>query len=149
MRRTLVILATAVAAVVAAGTAGGAGGGPATLLLGGHGALAPDGTVRYVALTTGRKTVVSVVRVRGGQVVRWRLLKGYFGIPVIGLDGTTDGVSGDGRTLVLATPTGGDSTSFAVLDTRNLALRRIELRGPWSFDAISPNGSTLFLVEYL
>jgi len=34
---------------------------------------APDGKVRYVALTTGRQTILSVVRSRGGQVVRWRV----------------------------------------------------------------------------
>lgn len=148
MRRALLVLTVVLATVGSAG-AHAAGGGPASVLLGGQGVRAPDGKVRYVALTTGRQTVVSVVRVRGGQVVRWRLLRGYFGVPVVGLDGTTEGVSRDGRMLVLATPMGGVTTQFAVIDTRTLRLRRIELRGLWSYDAVSPDASTLFLVEYL
>jgi hypothetical protein len=147
MRRALLL--GLIAALVAVGGAGADGGAPTYVLLGGKGVLSPDGSVRYVALTTGRQTVVSVVRVRGGQVVRWRLVPGYFGVPVVALDGTTAGISEDGRTLVLADAPGGRMTDFAVIDTRTLRLRRVELRGSWSYDAISPDGSTLFLVEYL
>lgn len=154
MKQALTIL---VAFVVAAAGAAGAsrdGGGPATTLVGGKGVLAPDGKVRYVALTTGRQTIVSVVRARGGQVLRWRIVRGYVGVPVVGLDGTTEGVSRNGRTLVLAgTPevsAGGQiRTRFAVLDTRTLRIRQLELPGSWSYDALSPDASTLFLVEYL
>lgn len=119
------------------------------MLVGGKGVVAPDGNVRYVALTTGRQTIVSAVRVRGGQVVRWRLVRGYFGIPVVTLDGRTEGISRDGGTLALAAVPGGSSTEFAVIDTKSLELRRIRLPGSWSYDAISPDGSELFLVEYL
>jgi hypothetical protein len=87
------------------------------------------------------------VRVRGGRIDSWRQFPGYFGVPVIAVDGTTAGVSRDGRTLVLATPSG-PATSFAVLDTRTWKLRRVALRGPWSYDAISPDGGVLYLVQY-
>jgi hypothetical protein len=123
-------------------------GGPVTVLTGGQGVVAPDGKVRYIALTTGRQTIVSFVRLPSGQVHQWRQLPGYFGVPVIALDGTTDGVSGDGRTLVLASPTGGDITQFAVIDTKTLKLRRMTFRGLWSYDAISPDGSVLYLIQY-
>lgn len=155
MKRIPVLsIVLAVAFTVAAASAAGDGGGPASILIGGQGVLAPDGKLRYVALTTGRQTMVSVVRVRGGQVIRWRLVRGYVGVPVVGLDGTTDGISSDGRVLVLAaTPSvsqsGTASTRFAVIDTRTLRLRTIELPGRWSYDAMSPDGATLFLVEYL
>jgi hypothetical protein len=148
--KKLVVLAIA---VIAASSAAGAaaqkgGGGPLSVLLGGQGVASPDGKVRYVALTTGLQTIVSVVRVRGGQIDRWRLLPGYFGVPVISLDGATAGVSHDGEKLVLATSPGGTTTEFAVIDTRTLKLRRIPLRGLWSFDAIAPDASTLYLVQY-
>jgi hypothetical protein len=123
-------------------------GGPITVLTGGQGVVAPDGKVRYIALTTGRQTIVSFVQLPGGQVDRWRQLPGYFGVPVIALDGTTDGVSGDGRTLVLATPSGGVTTQFALIDTKTMKLRRVTLRGTWSYDAISPDGSILYLIQY-
>jgi hypothetical protein len=142
------VAALALAAVVTGGSASASGGGPTSVLLGGKGVTSPDGKTRYVALTTGRHTIVSAVRVDGGRVVRWRQLRGYFGVPVVTVTETTDGVSRDGRTLVLATPAGGRVTEFALLDTRTWKLRRVTLRGSWSYDAISPDGRTLYLVQY-
>jgi hypothetical protein len=43
-----------------------------------------------------------------------------------------------------------ERTTFAVVDTRTLRVRRtIALRGDFSFDAISPNGRVMYLIEYL
>jgi hypothetical protein len=146
---TFLVIALALVAAVPAGGAAADGGGLATVLVGGQGVRAPDGKVRYVALTTGRQTILSVVRSRGGQVVRWRVIPGYFGVPLVAVDGTTDGVSRDGRFLVLATlPGGSRSTQFALIETKTLRLERITLPGSWSFDAISPDATTLYLVEY-
>ena len=148
IRSLFLILAITVLSAVGAAGADAQKGGPVTVLTGGKGVVAPDGKVRYVTLTTGRQTIVSFVQLPSGQVLQWRQLPGYFGVPVIALDGTTDGVSRDGRSLVLATPSGGITTQFAVIDTRTLKLRRITLRGTWSYDAISPDGSSLYLVQY-
>lgn len=151
MKSILVAISVVLVAAFAVPASGaGAGGGPITIMFGGAGVRSPDGKLRYVALTTSRQTIVSVVRVRGGQVLRSRLLRGYLGVPVVGSDGTTEGVSADGRTLVLAsTPGISRSTQFAVVETKSLRLRRIALRGSWSYDALSPDGKTLYLVEYL
>jgi len=150
MRSRSIVLALALVVLSAFGAAGAHAqkGGPVTILTGGQGVVAPDGKVRYVTLTTGRQTIVSFVQLPSGQVLQWRQLPGYFGVPVIALDGTTDGVSRDGRTLVLATPSGGVTTQFALIDTRTLKLRRVTLRGTWSYDAISPDGSFLYLIQY-
>lgn len=148
MRRALLVLTITALTVVGASGAGAAGGGPVTVLLGGKGIVAPDGKTRYVALTTGRQTILSIVRVRGGNVVGWRMMPGYFGVPIVAIDGTTDGISRDGRKIVLATPTGGKTTQFALIDTKTLRRQRITLRGSWSFDAISPDATTIFLVQY-
>lgn len=148
MKKLLVLVVFAAFASVGAAGADAQKGGPVTVLTGGQGVVAPDGKTRYVTLTTGRDTIVSFVRLPSGQVHQWRQLPGYFGVPVIALDGTTDGISADGRTLVLATPAGGVSTQFALIDTRTLRLRRVTLPGVWSYDAISPDGSLLYLVEY-
>lgn len=151
MKTTFAFLVTALAlvAVLPAGGAVSDGGGVATVVLGGEGVRAPDGKVRYVALSTGRQTILSVVRSRGGQVARWRVIPGNFGVPLVAVDGTTDGVSRDGRILVLATlPGESRSTQFALVETKTLSLKRITLPGSWSFDAISPDATTLYLVEY-
>jgi hypothetical protein len=153
MKKLLVLVIVALAASTSAG-ADAQKGGPATVLNGGRGVVSPNGKVRYVALTTGQHTIVSFVRVPGGHVTGWRQLRGTFGVPQVALDGTTDGISRDGRTLVLATPAGagtpsGDvTTQFALLDTRTLRLRRLTFPGVWSYDAISPDGTVLYLIEY-
>jgi hypothetical protein len=150
--KKLLVLAIAVSAAVVTGRAAGEpvdapSKGVTTVLLGGRGVLAPNGKTRYVSLTTGRQTIVSFVELPSGQVNRWRQVPGYFGVPVIGLDGTTDGVSRNGRKLVLV-ETYADRTRFAMIDTKTMRLRMIELKGSWSYDAISPDGSVLYLIQY-
>ncbi len=148
MKISIALLATVLAAaLVGAAGADAQKGGPAQVLLGGQGVVSPDGKIRYVAVATGRQTIVSFVQVPGGKIFRWRQLPGTFGVALIALDGTTDGVSRDGRTLVLASPAGRE-TQFALVDTRTLRLRRMTLQGAWSYDAISPDGSLLYLIQY-
>ena len=154
MKKLLVLVIAAALAAAGAAGADAQKGGPSTVLNGGRGVVAPNGKIRYVALTTGQHTIVSFTRIPGGKVLNWRQLRGYFGIPQVSLDGTTDGVSRDGRTLVLATPAGAGTpagnatTQFALIDTKTLKLRRVTLPGIWSYDAISPDGSVFYLVEY-
>lgn len=147
------LLVVVAAAFAAATSADAQKGGPVTTLVGGQGVLAPSGKVRYVALPAERHTILSVIRVKGGQMVRWLVVRGFVGVPEVAEDGTTDGVSRDGRVLVLAgTPEGRPNdrvvTSFAVVDTALLRSRRVTLPGTWAYDAISPDGSILYLIEY-
>jgi MYXO-CTERM domain-containing protein len=108
---------------------------------------------RYVSLPAGRDTLVAAVSQDGGQVRRSRLLDGRFTVPAVAYDGSPGGLSADGRTLVLINPRKGfprRETTLAVLDTRRLRARDvIRLKGDFSFDAISPNGRLLYLVQYL
>ena len=152
---TALIAIFAVLAAIAAG-AGGANGSPYSpgLDYGWEGVRAPSGDVRYVTLGTPRSTVVAAIAVRGGRVVRSRALRDFYGVPLVAYDGTTAGPSGDGRTLVVASygPLPGTAGTTRFLSMRAKTLRphrRIELRGSWSFDAISPDGSKLYLVEHI
>jgi len=149
------VIALALAAAVAAGGAG-ANGSPYSpgLVYGWDGVLASNGAVRFVTLSTARSTIAAAVRVRGGRVLRSRALRGFYGVPLVAYDGTSGGLSGDGKSLVLASygPVPGTAgvTRFVVLNTRTLRMRRlVELSGSWSFDVISPDGSLLYLVEHL
>jgi hypothetical protein len=116
------------------------------------GVTAPAGSARYVTIPAGRQTVVAAVRRDGGRVIRSRLLTGTFTIPAVAYDGSAGGLSADGRTLVLITP----RTRFPRTRTTLLALRTpglsesapIRLRGDFSFDAISPQGRLMYLIEY-
>jgi hypothetical protein len=134
---------------------------------------APDGVTaagspyRYVALTPGAKparTVVERLTVDGGEVDRWWHLAGAFFVPAVAYDRSGSGLSADGRTLVLAgmprryPP---KTSEFAIVrtdlflrhprrpgqDRPEHAIRRIELPGMYSFDAISPDGSRIYLIH--
>jgi len=156
MRLTLALAAliALVTAVTAAGAKGD--GSPYTpgLVQGASGVVAPNGALRFVTLATPRSTVVAAIGVRSGWVVRSNVLRGFYGVPIVAWDGSTGGVSGDGRTLVLASygPLPGDAgvTPFVVLRAKTLRkARTFKLPGSWAYDAISPDGSTVYLIEYL
>lgn len=125
---------------------------------------------RYVAIspgTPGKVTVISRIEQQGGRVSRWWYLPGSYYVPAIAYDGSGGGLSADGRWLVLqrtpSPPLPPSTTRFLVLDTqRSLTYRGaghlprsrhlfsfIDLPGDFSFDAISPDGSTIYLIHHL
>lgn len=139
------------AAAIAVAASGALADGSAYLagVQGWDGVVARDRFVRYVALPSGRRTVLAEVRVEGGRVVQFRSFAGSYGVPQVAFDGTTEGLSRDGRTLVLS-PTGvGRASRFAVVDPQRFRLRAtFRLRGTFSFDALSPGARTLYLIEH-
>ena len=157
MKTTLALLVT-LFAVVAAATASGAGGNGSPfspgLDWGSNGVLAERAGLRYVTLSTENATIVAAIRTRGGRIARMRYVRGNFGIPLVAYDGTTGGLSGDGKRLVLGSygPPPGTSgiTRFAVLDAKSLRLlKMIRLDGSFSFDAVAPDGSTLYVTQHV
>ncbi len=145
MRRALVLLTIlgAWAAVAAA-----SGGGPSPGLDFGNGIAA--GNLRYSALSDGRTTVLESVVIGTGRVKGVTYFKGSWGIPLVTFGGDTGGLSRDGQNLVLATWPGFSSTRFLLVDAHTFQIRgRVRLPGSWSFDAISPDGSLMYLIHYL
>jgi hypothetical protein len=135
-----------------AGTAVAAKGGPTPgVVTGWDGALDASSAVRYVALPAGRTTAVAAVRTSDGRVLRYGTIRGAFGVPLVAFDGTTEGISRDGKTLVLADLGARQAeTSFAVLRTTTMRLKQaITLPGRWSYDALSPDGRMLYAIQYL
>jgi uncharacterized membrane protein len=115
-------------------------GGPATIA---------GNSGRYMAVPTAKGTLV----VHYSDVVyASHLLDGRFAVPVVALDGSATGMSFDGSTLVLINPRRSfprSQTTFAVLDARNMSLRStIVLDGDYSFDALSPDGTRMYLIHY-
>jgi hypothetical protein len=151
MRRLALCLAVVVGAVVAAPTA--LADGPLFVTEGGAGVATPDGAFRYVAVPAGKnKTALEKIEVAGGQVYWWMGLDGSWGNPSVGTTSFSgEGLSQDGRTLVLAS-TGGpyrSTTKFLVIDLKRAkVLRTITLHGSFTFDAISPDGSRMYLIQY-
>jgi hypothetical protein len=108
---------------------------------------------RFVTIPARRATMVLRIGRAGGQVLRTRLVEGRYSVPTVALDGSAAGASANGRRLVLIEPRSGfprTTTPLLVLDARRLRVRaHVRLRGDFSFDAISPDGATMFLVHYL
>jgi hypothetical protein len=148
MSKAAAVAAAIVAASVTAAVAFGAGPSPGLSDKG-----IASGNLRYVA-SPATTTRLAAFRRDGGEIVRSKLLRGRWGIPLVTFDGTAGGLSADGSKLVLSDTNGVDPrakwTSFLVVDTKRFqVLRKLRLKGGWSYDALSPNNRTLYLVEHL
>ena len=148
MKRMLVLV-TALAAVWAAVAAADGGGPSPGESFGSPGVVGPKGTIRYVTVPAGRGTLLEAVSTRTGMVQRWRYLRGSFGIPLVAFDNQGGGLSRSGRRLVLVSHQSTELTRIAVVDPATLRPRtRLRLAGWWAFDALSPTGSLLYLIQY-
>jgi hypothetical protein len=151
--RALVLGSALVAAGALAATATGDGLPVLGVDVGSQGVAARTSPIRYVSLHAGRKTLVARTAVGNGRVLGFTNVPGNFTIPAVAYDGSASGLSADAGTLVLIQPRltfPRARTSFAILDAKRLQLRKlVTLRGDYSFDAISPHGRTLFLIQYV
>jgi hypothetical protein len=146
MKRALVPVLLVAGLVILVGSAIGAGPSPG-VTFGSPGVVSHDGKTRYVALRAGRGTLVEAVTTRGGVVRHSRFLRGSFGVPLVAYDGSAGGLARNGRRLVVYAP-GSAKTRFVVLDPRTLRVRsRLALRGNFGFDALSPDGSLMYLIQ--
>lgn len=146
------LLAAACLVVLAVPGAALAAGGPVPPQQGGAGVTLPGAPVRYVAVGVRGGTLVERVRTSDGTLERTRFLPGSYGVPGVGSDGSTTGVSGDGGSLVLASivrryPP--KRTTLLALATDRLRVEwRRTLRGYFAVDAVSPSGQWVYLLRY-
>jgi protein MpaA len=123
---------------------------------------------RYVTVnpqTRPALTIVERIDIRNGAVDRWWYLRGSYVIPAVAFDGSAGGLSADGKMLALVDFTRTyppPPTKVALLNTEvylrhprrpgqhrpQHAIRYLNLRGQFAFQAISPNGSKLYLRHY-
>jgi hypothetical protein len=117
-----------------------------------RGVTVPGRDSRYVTFEAMDATVLARIA-SDGSVLRSRSLDRRLATPPVALDGTAGGLSADGDTLVLVPPRIGlslDRTKLEIFEARTLRrLHDVILRGSFSFDAISPDGSRVYLIEYL
>jgi hypothetical protein len=114
-----------------------------------------DGPTRYVAVAAngGANTVLEAIRTKDGVVWNTHPLDGAWGIPMVTYDQGGAGLTVDGKTLVLGDADSAyphDSSRFLVFDTKRFqAVRTIALKGDFAFDAISPDGRKLYLIQHV
>lgn len=123
-----------------------------------------DPPYRYVALTPHTRHPLSVVEridLRDSTVDRWWYLRGSYYLPAVAADGSPGGISANGKLVLSTLPRRypPQRSRLAILDTRLFlrhpqtgkaprhAVTRLSLPGAYSFDAISPDGSRIYLVH--
>ena len=145
MKRALVSALLVAGLTILVGSALGAGPSPG-IASGSPGVLSHNGKVRYVALRAGKGTLVESISTGDGTVRRTHFLKGVYGVPLVAYDGSTGGLARNGKRLVVYSP--GQVTRFVMLDPRTLRVQsRIVLNGNFGFDALSPDGSLMYLIH--
>jgi hypothetical protein len=145
--RALGVCFAIAAAFSAAGAAADGAPGPG-IVQNGAGITSPDGSIRYLALNTASGTVLEAISVRGGALLNYVTLRGQLGIPSVTVTGTPAGLTRDGKTLVLSTYPG-SVARFTFVRTGALTVERtVRLRGTWTYDALSPGGRILYLIQY-
>jgi hypothetical protein len=119
-------------------------------LQGGQGVLSNDGSIRFVAVGTGESTVVRASKTNGGSVVMLsESIGGSFGVPMLTSSGPGGGMFRDGSTLVLQSTGSLATTHFVLVNTADLGVRdQIDLKGTFAFDALSPDGSRMYLIQH-
>jgi hypothetical protein len=116
----------------------------------------PDATWGHlVTVTTGRpNSLIEDLTVQPGFGGPLRSIDGAWRLPTVGLDPVPVGVSADGSTIVLVEDRADGAfaavTRFAIVE-RSLRSepRIIELPGVLDFDAMSPDGSILYVAEHV
>jgi hypothetical protein len=107
-----------------------------------------DGASVYMISPQDDGTVVTRIRGSDRTAQVKRRLPGSFEWPVVA--GVKGGLSHDGSTLVLSGHPAAGVSRFAVLDAKTLQLERmLSLRGTYSFDAMSPDASRLYVIRFL
>jgi hypothetical protein len=127
---------------------------------GGLGVAMPDGLTRIVAVGVGAaggplsRTVLEVVETKDGSVRNWVELPGSWGAPVVTYSQSgAEGLSADGKTLVLGDVVRSSPRTaswFLVVNAKTLQIKQtIELKGDFAYDALSPDGKTLYLINHV
>jgi hypothetical protein len=116
---------------------------------GGKGVLSNDGSMRFVAIGAGESTLVRASKASDGSTAMSQTIPGSFGVPMITQVGPAGGMFRDGSTFVLQSIGLNTSTQFVLLRTQDLSTRdQISLKGTFGFDALSPDGSKLYLIQH-
>jgi hypothetical protein len=116
---------------------------------------ASDWHVLYATRAAGASTVIRAIDPMRASIEHEISVTGDWQLPSVGIDRSPGGLSADGRTLVLEAATAGGSgtrtaTRFAIVSTAGTSAPRvITVPGRLTFDALSPDGRFLYVLEHV
>ena len=158
MFRAAISVPLTLALLTIAPTAAGADGLPVPMDgLGPASIVAPGGDgPRYATVEAGKDTELLRIDQDGGEIMGTKTIDGEFTVPLVALDGTASGLSANGSTLALISPRTNFNfprreTEFVIVDIQGNRMRPREpltLPGDFSFDALSPDGRIMYVIEY-
>jgi hypothetical protein len=109
-----------------------------------------SGSTRYTLAASGSDTRVLAENVSTSALVRSATLSGSYGVPTLIPANVRLGMFRDGSRFVVQSTANMRTSKFAVVRTADLSLAQaIELPGSFAFDALSPDGSRLYLIQHL
>jgi hypothetical protein len=147
VRRSLALAVSCFALLAAAPAA--AADGPLFVTQGGEGIA--QGPTRYIPIGdyASGTTELLAVSTKDGTEENQLGLVGQWGLP--STPAGADGLSRDGRSLVLADARVGlvSPSRFLIVNPRSMrVVNHVELTGYFTFDALSPDASRLYLIQY-
>jgi hypothetical protein len=109
--------------------------------------ISANGSGYYFTTPEGGRTTLQAQT--SGDAARTSTIPGVWGIPTVTVKGDADGLSTDGKTLVLARNGVRSPSTFLIVNARTLRpVNRVVLKGYFIFDALSPDGSLLYLIQH-
>jgi hypothetical protein len=148
MSRRLGLFLTVLGALAVVSVASAAYPAPFALQ-GGQGVLSTNGAIRFVASAAGESTLVRAYKTKDGSTLMSQNVSGSFGVPMLTSSGPGGGMFRDGSTFVLQSMGSASTTQFVLLRTVDLGVRdQIVVKGTFAFDALSPDGSKLYLIQH-
>jgi hypothetical protein len=116
---------------------------------GGDGVLSSDGSLHFIPSALGESTIVRASKSSDATTVMSRTIAGAYGVPKISTTGPGEGMFHDGSTFVLQSTGWRTTTQFLFLRTQDLSTStQVNLKGTFAFDALSPNGTMLYLIQH-
>jgi hypothetical protein len=107
-----------------------------------------DGSLQFGASKVGADTRLAAMNTQN-SIVMARTVPGAFGIARLTQNGLVGGLFHDGSAFVLQSVGLKSTSRFMVVGANDLVPRMtISLKGTFGFDALSPDGSTLYLIQH-
>ena len=116
---------------------------------GGAGLPSLDGSLNFVTLKTGPDTRIAAIDAAAKTTAMSRTVAGSYGIAQLTQNGLAGGLFRDGSAFVLQSTGLNPTSRFMIVGAKDLVPRTtISLKGIFGFDALSPDGSKLYLIQH-